>query len=101
MSWFVHLLHQTNVVSSVVRLEEIIDDFERPIFIALGNKHLHSSSTTSGCGVGCDGANELILKESIDAFAFQYAFEKVRVHDIAGINDVKFLVHHSVPLFQG
>ncbi len=62
--------------------------------VVVCDDNLYGAKTSWGCGVGGDHSYKLILEHSLDAGTFQYAFEKVRLDNVAGVNDREILVKH-------
>src|SRR5262245_16453451 len=70
--------------------------------VALRNQNLHSSDTTYRRSVGGEPADELVFKESLDAFSIQYTLEKISLGNVAGVNDQNlFLASLSQGYYKG
>jgi hypothetical protein len=93
MFWLIHLSFDQ---SYVWLREELLNNPARLIKIGTRDDNLHGSGPACRCGVGNHPSEKFILKPRNDAFAFQQAFEEIRLDDIAGVNDGEVFVWHSV-----
>ncbi len=75
-------------------LHEVFNNLAGLIKIAIRYENLHGPGTARRRSVGDHLAEKLILQEGLDAFAFQQAFEEIRLDDVAGVNDSEVVASH-------